>query len=341
MSKNETQRAKIFSVDQAQSYLDNIQIDNEDLLRICDSIINSESIYGSSSDYHNLAVSVARKGFYLQAFTVVQKGLKLYPYNIDLLADAVYYGSSAGKFSECEEYAKILLSRPLALWNWRAYTFMIDYYMDKTDWLTTNDEILASLASALALSQKAQNILATEERGYLAEYKVHEVLERWYRELSSDCTGDKHADYLKQAEQEHAMANEILLKAIDNNHIAAVQCCLRYADLQFETQNYQETIRICEKAFCYGESQPSAKMGYFLYLAALSMDVLIHQDNAFDDTERVNNCYRMYHEANKTLDADRAVYRSNINLRVSELEARTGISSGLISDSDTFRDLLN
>lgn len=154
MSKNETQRAKIFSVDQAQSYLDNIQIDNEDLLRICDSIINSESIYGSSSDYHNLAVSVARKGFYLQSFTVVQKGLKLYPYNIDLLADAVYYGSSAGKFSECEEYAKILLSRPLALWNWRAYTFMIDYYMDKTDWLTTNDEILASLASALAFLKK-------------------------------------------------------------------------------------------------------------------------------------------------------------------------------------------
>ncbi len=330
----------IISVEQAHTLLRDEQISSADMARVCEAVVNSDDIVGSSADYHNLAVEVTRRGCYLHGFNIVAKGLKLYPYNIDLLADAVYYGSCAGKFEECEQYAAKLRSRPYALWNWRAYTFMIDYYMDKADWTVSEAEILKSMSTALEFAMKAQKILATEERGYLAEHQVHEALERWNREAAAN-DPDNSTNYLEVAEAEHNLSIGALKKAMDNERIVAVQCSLRYADIKFEAREYEETIKVCEKAFCYAESQPSAKMGYFLYLAAMSMDALIHENKAFEDRERIAECYRMYQAADRTLDSNRSAYRNNIKLRVNNLETRSGIPSGIqIKDSENSVDML-
>lgn len=338
--QNKQELTTIISVEQAHNLLQTGQIDDGEIMTLCDAICTSDSIVGSSADYHNLAVELTRKGCFLHGFNIVTKGLKLYPFNIDLLADAVYYGSSAGKFDECEQYAQKLQKRPFALWNWRAYTFLIDYYMDKADWTESEVEVINSMKRALELAQNAQKILGNEEQGYLAEHRVHEVLERWYRESAEKYT-DEAEKYLQLADAEKVWAVDALNRAIDNNRIVAVQCCMKYADLKFEEREYEETIRVCEKAFCYGESQPSAKMGYFLYLAAMSMDALIHENKAFGDSERVKECYRMYQAADKTLDSNRSIYRSNIKLRVKNLEARSGVSSGFQNtDGENSTDML-
>ena len=77
------------------------------------------------------------------------------------------------------------------------------------------------------------------------------------------------------------------------------------------------------------------------YLAAMSMDALIHENKAFGDSERVKECYRMYQAADKTLDSNRSIYRSNIKLRVKNLEARSGVSSGFQNtDGENSTDML-
>ena len=329
----------IISVEQAQTLLQEGEVDDSNLPLVRDSVVNSDVIVGSSADYHNLAVEMTRRGCYLLGFDIVQKGLQQYPYNIDLLADAVYYGSCAGKFDQCEQYAETLKSRPFALWSWRAYTFMIDYYMDKADWLESTTDIMQSLKDALSLAAKAQDILSTDERGYLAEHRVHLVLERWFREMAvNESDTNKKQSCFETADEERQLAINSLKRAIENNNIIAVQCCLRYADLTFEARDYKETIQVCQKAFCYGESQPSAKMGYFLYLSALSMDSLIHEEKAFGDEARIMECYRMYLAADKTLDANRITYRNNIRLRINNLQVRTGIPLSLSSLEGSVKD---
>lgn len=320
----------IISLERVQRIIEGSAEDVNTLNAICDRLEDTNLI-GSANDYHNVAVGMSRLGCYPQAFRVVQQGLKSYPYNVDLLADAVYYGSSAGKWKDCEEYAARLNKRSKGLWNWRAFTFMIDYYMDRMDWLEDTDAILDSMITALKFSHQAQRILEHEERGYLAEARIHEALAKWYEDRASHSQATEQnapmsADqYRQRAEEGRQQVMATLKAAISNPNMVAVQCCLRYADLQFEACNYEETIKICEAAMGYGESQPSARMGYFPYLAAMSMDCLIHRENAFEDVEKVKKCYQKYSTALALLEPDRITYRNNIRLRLNNLQIRTGI----------------
>lgn len=329
---------EIVSLEKAQQRIGRAGIADVSVLdAICDRL-EAENLTGSASDYHNVAVEMARLGCYPQAFRVVERGLKPYPYNVDLLADAVYYGSSAGKWDKCEEYAEKLNHRSKGLWNWRAFTFLIDYYYkDRIDWLESEDDVLASMKTALEISRQAQQVLAQEERGYLAESRIHEAIAKWYEataeRIQTAATNQTAAvaqmnpkKCREYAKEERQKAMSTLEKALSNNStMTAVLCCLRYADLQFEACNYKKTIEVCDQAFGYGESQPSAKMGYFSYLAAMSMDCLIHREKAFKEADRVRECYRRYNAALALLEPDRSAYRDNIRLRVMNLQILTGI----------------
>lgn len=100
---------------------------------------------GEASDYHNAAVVCARQEDYEIACDFLEIGLKKNPYNIDLLADYLNYGMNCDKIEQCEEcYKKLLLRK--AEWNWRAYSFTIDYLLKVTDLkLENNDEVIYSL----------------------------------------------------------------------------------------------------------------------------------------------------------------------------------------------------
>ena len=281
--------------------------------KIGKAVLSDDTICGEASDYHNLSVEFSRADDYLTAFMVVKKGLLQYPYNIDLLADGVYYGSNSKQYEACEELANTLLSRPFALWNWRAFTFLIDYYLGKADWTEDTDKIFTFTEEALEIALAYQKVLSNNEKGFVAEYKVRSLRAQYYF-----CNGVE----IERAETEQKLSEDALKRAIDSKTFAAVQCCLRYADYLFEHQRYSEVISICEQALQYGESQPSARIGYFLYLSAQSKDVLLHKEQDFSNIERINDVFSDYIAAFKSVDS--STYKNNILNRVIILSSKSG-----------------
>lgn len=301
---------------------------------IGEAVIQDDALTGGSDDYHNLSVEFSKRDDYSTAFLIVKKGLKQYPYNIDLLSDAIYYGSKCGKYAECDQYASTLQSRPYGLWNWRAFTFLIDYYVDKTDWLETDEKILNSLTQAVNLAQKYQEILPTQEKGYLAEYKVRKIREQMAKCQMHDSLEkpEKKEAASTVASKECNLAEDALKRALESNEFSAVQCCLKYADIKFEAQDYQETIKICERALTFAESQPSARISYFMYLSALSKDALIHQEGVFGDAARVSDAFSDYAAAYSTVVSK--TYQNNIKTRVRILSAKSGIPCPVLRDQE-------
>lgn len=283
--------------------------------RIGKAVLLDDTICGEASDYHNLSVEFSRADDYLTAFMVVKKGLLQYPYNIDLLADGIYYGSNSKQYEACEELADTLLSRPFALWNWRAFTFLIDYYLGKSDWTEDTDKIFTFTDEALKIALAYQKVLSNNEKGFVAEYKIRSLRAQY-------CFCNKGE--IEKAETEQKLSEDALKRAIDSKTFAAVQCCLSYADYLFEHQRYSEVVAICEQALQYGESQPSARIGYFLYLSAQSKDVLLHKERDFSNIERINDVFSDYMAAFKSVDS--STYKNNILNRVIILSSKSGVS---------------
>lgn len=344
------------SVGQAIKMVESAE-DNKTRQAIVQEVLSSEKIRGDADDYHNLAVTFT-KDFddYVNGFAIVEKGLEQFPNNMDLLADAIYYGSSAGEYQKCEEYVSRLNDRPMALWNWRAFSFLIDYYLDKADWAVKLgedigiSEYLELTEKALTLAVVQQAVLsggAEAERGYIAEFTVRSARERIYRadaklkQIQGNLDDAKKMEAL--ANEEREMADSSLEDAIDSGTFAAAGCCLKLAGSYFDRQNYKKTIEICNKALSFVQTQPSVRTGYFMYLIALSEDALIHEDNCFEDDARIHVVYQDYVGAYKTSE-ERSVYRKNIKDRVSILSAKTGVEIPALfqeDDSSALRRLLS
>lgn len=260
-----------------------------DLQAIAEAVLTSANIFGSAAEYHNLAAEYARTDDYYSAYRIVEKGItQQYRYDIDLLADAIHYGSYCNKYSDCEKYKKELKARPRGAWNWRAFTFLVDYLNEKVGTAEVQD-IMPMLDEALEISQEYQRVLRTEEKAYIAECEVRLLRERYIRE-------SQNPDSANLADNEYRLAKEALKKAIfglddgeADKSIVAVQCALKYADMLFEERKYQEVINVCAQALEYVETQPSARVAYFKYISALSKDALVRQDNAFADHKRIED----------------------------------------------------
>lgn len=297
--------------------------------QIGQTVLEQDEITGDANDYHNLSVEFSRLDDYVTAFQIVEKGLGQYPHNVDLLADAVYYGSNSKQYERCEAYVQKLKDTPFARWNWRAFTFLVEYYINKADWTEDTEQLFSFTDEALKLAQAHQEILPNDEKGYLSEYKVRVLRERFYR-------ADKKAE---EAHEENRQAESALKRAIDGKEILAVQCCLRYADFLFEKQRYSEVISICEQALQYGESQSSANLSYFLYLSGQSKDTLIHREKAFADIARVQDAFADYMAAYQ--DSDNLTYKDNIKTRSIILSAKSGIPFPEVLNSHTHLDEAN
>lgn len=285
--------------------------DYETMRAIWDAVASDPNIIGDSNDYHNFAVVVSRDDDYLTAYQIVTRGLQQFPYNTDLLADAIYYGSNCKKYAECEEHVKTLLDRPRASWTWRAFTFLIDYFKNCWDWEANPKTVEQGLNIALNVAKEFQKYLPSEERSYLAEYELRKNLAK----IAMD-KGDE--DGAEEYEQE---AIDLLKKTINSGKYSAVQCSLRYADEMFAQQSYKEVIEICDKALQFGEETASARLGYFMYLSAQSREILLYQSGDWRNEGEVQKVYSEYTAAlADTSDS----YRRNIVKRVKILAARSG-----------------
>lgn len=284
-----------------------------EMQEICDAVVNDPDIIGDANDYHNLAVVMSREADdYLAAYQVAEKGLVQFPYNTDLLADAIYYGSNAKKYDNCKVHATTLNGLPRSTWTWRAFSFLIDYYKNRSDWENDTERIVKGLKAALAIAEEYQRYLPSEERSYLAEYEIRQRLAK----VAID-NGDAVE---KETQRERALS--LLKDTINNGEYSAVQCSLAYADAMFERQEYQEVIDICNKALQFGEATASVRLGYLMYLSAQSREILLYKSEDVQNEEKVRQIYAEYVAA--LVDAGDS-YRSTIERRIRILAAKSGV----------------
>lgn len=305
VTAEQTYHIHILSVGDARRQAPDFIRNNDDrvlLMEISKVVLSDDSIVGDNADYHNLAATYARLDDYVSAYKIVAKGLKQFPYDVDLLADAVKYGSKCGEIAICKEYLSTLLERPFEYWNWRTFTFVIDFYLLSITWEDPNT-IEETLKEALKIAKEYQRLSPTEERGFIAEAEI----------------------YLATSNIEDAI--EVLKKAIyECPNILSPQCCIKYADILAERGEFEKVIEVCTKGLIVtAQDQPTARTGYFCYLSALAKDALIHQDKAFGDEKRIADALTDYKTAYKLLKTTSS-YTKNICDRVEILSAKSGVS---------------
>jgi hypothetical protein len=268
-------------------------------------------VYGSSSEFHNVAASFARENLEYWAFDIVACGLKMYPLDPDLLADALKYGSVSRRAEKCKSYYDKISTTPKERWGWRLFVFTIDYLKDSLQWTEDQGLYEATYQKALDLSIEFQETLKNEERGYVAESEVH---------------------MLKANEE---AAKDALYRGIQSVCVAP-QCCLKYGDLLLKEGKYEEAIKIASLGVrATAQDQPTSNTPYFFYLSALAEDAIIHQeaienpDNegmGFKNAKRINSALQNYAIAKALFGRTRPGYTMNIQTRESILKAVCNIS---------------
>lgn len=217
------------------------------------------------NDYHNKSADLARKGKIREAADMSSRGLEKFPYNMDLLADAIKYSSDVGDVSTAEKYLNKLNERvPRNTWNWRAYTFVLDFLMKN---FSKNEKLCREI-----IADYKKN-LPYEEKSAVAESELEEKLGN------------------------HDTSKEILAKTV-KGRFNAPQCALRLLDLQIQHGEFEEALRTSDYfliASC--EAQPSTNANYQLYVRCLAEDAVLHKKYYEDgsvteeEVERMKNLY--------------------------------------------------
>lgn len=217
------------------------------------------------NDYHNKSADLARKGKIREAADMCSRGLEKFPYNKDLLADAIKYSSDVGDISAAEEYLKKLNERVSRnTWNWRAYTFVLDFLMKD---FSKNEKLCREI-----IADYKKN-LPYEEKSAVAESELEEKLGN------------------------HGKSKEILAQTV-KERFNAPQCALRLLDLQLQQGEFEEALRTSDYfliASC--EAQPSTNTNYQLYVRCLAEDAILHkklyEDGSVteDEVERMKGLY--------------------------------------------------
>lgn len=205
---------------------------------------DTEDADKEADQYHNAATEHARHGRNRDAVKMCVRGLEKFPANVDLLADVIKYASDAGDMDTARRYFPQLMDIPREEFNWRAYTFLLDYLMQD---MVVNKELCRALVADY------QRYLPFEEKAYVAESKLEEKLGNHDRSL------------------------EILENTIQKLPNAP-QAALRLADKQFDRGRYEEVTQTVAYAFvASSESQPSINISYLVFLRVLAEDAVLHQ----------------------------------------------------------------
>lgn len=291
--------------------------EQSDYKKLCDiaAIFEDDNIkfLGNADNYHNLSVSYAREDYFDSACKILNKGIEEYPYSVDLLADFLKYGIQWKEYySLCEEYYKRLKLIPFSEWNWRAYSFSIDYLLDKRN---RDYSISREIKSeALSLAEKFINNVSLE------------YLDQAYFDKST----------IYKSYGEDAKEKETLELAV-NSLARASKCCLRLSDIEFNSGNYEKAIEYIEKCWRVLDAMPKINNGYTFLLLALSKTSEFLKDfNAANDIDDVSEkeIELLYKDFNSALDNVDSVYKDTIKTIVRILETQTGVKNKFNDQSD-------
>ena len=208
---------------------------------IVERVVSSSKINGSATDYHNLGAELARHHLYNEACTVLYKGLSYFDKDIDLLADLTNYASQVSEKKAADEAVKKLYGIDKILWNWRAYTFLIEYYSSAGD-----------LNKAYELSDEFIENYPNDEHGYSAKALLEQQLFKGKEGITK--------------------AINTLTEAINNN-VNCPQCANALTEIMLSIGNYDEAIKYSTKALMeLAQEQPGTNISYVFFSRATAYD---------------------------------------------------------------------
>lgn len=249
----------------------------EYLYNLVDGLLSEENkgaINGSADDFHNFSVTIIRlANDYETALEIVQNGLGIHATNTDLLADAIRYGYNCGKYVNCEEWYRILEKISKKLWTWRAFSFSIDYLLDKLSSLTDSTEanVDTEINYIIELTKEYQKYMPNEEDGRISEYEI----------------------YNETNQKEKAMN---VLKTANGELKYCPRCWLRYADILMEKGNYEEAEPIIRKLRTKPITASEVNFSYVYYLDGLcKLSRMLDEDDYQE--ENIKKIYKVFKNA--------------------------------------------
>jgi len=279
---------------------DEQQSDLENFHRVIAAILEKDAYAGDQDDFHNIAVELANSDRRTEAFYIVEKGVKLFPHSVDLLSDCILYGQGCMKFAECDAYLERLKAISDDKWNWRAFTFTIDYLLE----VKGARDLEASREQAIKLAKKFKDLYPTDERAYIAEYKIYQA------------TNDM---------QDKAKA--VLEEGLKELNVAP-QCALKSAEINYRDGNYEKALEHferCKKDFVQPNNPIS--IGYLFLMSAMCKMALLFRTEAINDTideKQIRDIYKECRIAEK-LVTRRSSYWRNLQSMIKIVEIKSGV----------------
>ena len=254
---------------------------------------------GSPDDFHNFSVLLASGSFWELSCTVLDIGLKRYPFNTDLLGDYLIYGIACERLEECRKHFQALQSIPMSDWTWRGFAFSIIY--------------LNRLKDVTAPSEE-RNALNKQITHLAKSYKKHlPFTEGGYREVAKL--------YSKSPEKELQLLNE----ALSNKALGSCPtCALQAAEILFSQKRYQEALDAIQRSMLDANSQKQGGINesYLFFLSGLCKIALLTSGAMEICEQTVLDIYSDFNTALVDLASD---HREKILKKVQTLEQLTFI----------------
>ncbi len=304
-----TKTSKIGLMEKGANELLNSDDSEDSLLRLeelAEVALSNEKWVGDADDYHNFAVTYARLDQEDRACQILEQGMRAFPNNVDLLSDYIKYGVVCYEQEKCEKYYRKLSSIPKKRWNWRAYTFSIDYLLSTLEFSEVDEAGYNRIREeACDLAIEFQTYFPDNEQGYVSEHDISKA----YNDLGN--------------------SQLILEKALSTLSVAP-KCALRLADILFERGDYIRTLECLQR--CEVDSikpQSGIDMGYLYLLMALSEIALFlrksdSKNQEASDQVDVQAIYRHASAANDLLKGKTSM-RKNLRELIRMIELRTGV----------------
>lgn len=189
-------------------------------------VIDGKELLGDPDHFHNLGAILAKRHYTKEAVGICELGLTHFPNNMDLISCLTLYNAEIGNFESAEDYAKRLHSYSRSVWNWRAFTFYIDY----CNYLPGTEELMEA---TLECVNDYQKYLPREEKAFMAAYETYEKYGM------------------------HTEAINALIKA-DSLLDVSPQCSTRLAGYYLENGEYDLCIKAASKALVGNANEQAA-----------------------------------------------------------------------------------
>lgn len=306
----------------AQSYINALLLGDEKRKKEICQLLNGQiansakSLDGSSNEFHNACVDLARAAEYSISCQLLLIGIHKFPTDTDLLADFLCYGMRCKDLQELAPIFSKLIAIDKSIWTWRAFSFSIDY-------------LIKQYKSCQDTEEKAKYTAQIES--LLSEYKEYS---QYFSDQSDreKCYNETYEYYMLIGKTEPAL--NALKDAIKEIPGKCAQCALQLADYYFDAGKYEDVIAPATVAAMVIEVQPAIDYSYLYFILGASREYKARKDGGSFTEETIRPIYRAYFAA-LTYSSEKDNLRiENIKKRIRVLEYDSGIMSNI--DFSTF-----